>query len=90
MDLSDEEFARLWVMGLTAERSIGKQKDWSGSDEGFEEFQYKCGNYVSGLEMGRTDQWKPCPCPHTVHRQFLGLLTPRLDKGSLPQECLGC
>ena len=48
-DLNDEEFARLWMMGLSAERTLGKPKDWDGKDEGFSSFTYKFANWLSAL-----------------------------------------
>ena len=43
-DLGDEEFQKLWLMGLSAERTLGKPKDWDGRDEGFSIFTYKFSN----------------------------------------------
>ena len=36
-------------MGLSAERTLGKPKDWDGRDEGFSSFTYKFSNWLSAL-----------------------------------------
>ena len=48
-DLGDEEFQRLWMMGLSAEQTLGKPKDWDGRDEDFSSFIYKFANWLSAL-----------------------------------------
>lgn len=44
-----EQFTRLWMMGLSAERTLGKPKDWSGDDAHFESFVYKYSAWLAGL-----------------------------------------
>ena len=39
----------MWMMGLSAERTLGKPKDWDGRDEGFSSFTYKFANWLSAL-----------------------------------------
>ena len=44
-----EQFTCLWMMGLSAERTLGKPKDWNGSDEQFDNFTYKYSAWLGGL-----------------------------------------
>lgn len=48
-DFADEEFRRLWLMGISAERTLGKPKEWDGKDAGFDTFAFKFENWLSGL-----------------------------------------
>ena len=47
--MSDEEFAKLWLMGLSGERSLGRPKDWDGNDKGFDEFVFKFATWLGSL-----------------------------------------
>ena len=54
--ISDEQFQKLWMMGLSSERSLGRPKDWAGNDQqGFEEFAFRLTNWLSSLP-GRCDE----------------------------------
>jgi len=53
--LSEEAFARLWMMGMTSERALGRPKDWDGRDEGFDAFAFKFANWLSGMP-GRVEE----------------------------------
>jgi len=47
--MSDEEFAKLWLMGLSGERSLGRPKDWDGNHRGFDEFVFKFATWLGSL-----------------------------------------
>ena len=47
--LDDEEFVRLWMMGMNAERAVGRPKDWDGKESGFDSFVFKFANWLSCL-----------------------------------------
>ena len=47
--LTDDEFNKLWMMGLSGERTLGRPKDWDGSDKMFDEFVYKFSTWIGGL-----------------------------------------
>ena len=55
--ISTEKFAEMWMMGSHTERTVGRPREWNGSDEGFEDFQHKLNNYMSstpGADRERT------------------------------------
>ena len=49
LELSDEDFQRLWMMGLSGERALGRPKDWDGDDRGFSDFAFKFKNWLSSM-----------------------------------------
>ena len=53
--LDDEEFVRMWVMGMNAERAVGRPKDWDGKESGFDTFVFKFANWLAGLP-GNTEE----------------------------------
>jgi hypothetical protein len=44
-----EAFNRLWMMGVSAERSLGRPREWDGKDGGFDDFTYKFSSWLGGL-----------------------------------------
>ena len=48
-ELDAATFHKMWMMGQQQERTLGRPRDWNGSDEGFEEFQFKFVNFMSGM-----------------------------------------
>ena len=48
-NISDEEFQKLWMMGMTSERTLGRPKEWDGKEPGFDEFSFKFTNWLSGM-----------------------------------------
>eukprot|EP00974_Lingulodinium_polyedra_P077163 7470215-Lingulodinium_polyedra.AAC.1 len=48
-ELSEEQFAKLWMMGVSSERSLGRPRDWDGADAKFEEFTWKFSRWLGGL-----------------------------------------
>ena len=47
--ISDEEFQRLWMMGMSSERTLGRPEEWDGKEPGFDEFSFKFANWLSGM-----------------------------------------
>ena len=47
-NITDEEFQKLWMMGMTSERTLGRPKEWDGKEPGFDEFSFKFINWLSG------------------------------------------
>ena len=48
-ELDAAAFHKMWMMGQQQERSVGRPREWNGGDEGFEDFQFKFVNYMSGM-----------------------------------------
>ena len=48
-ELDAAAFHKMWTMGQQQERSVGRPREWNGGDEGFEDFQFKFVNYMSGM-----------------------------------------
>ena len=44
-----DEFAKLWSMGVSGERSLGRPCEWDGGETGFDDFSYKFANWLGGL-----------------------------------------
>jgi hypothetical protein len=47
--LSEEEFVRLWMMGISSERSIGRPRDFDGAQSNAEDFFAKFTNWLAGM-----------------------------------------
>ena len=47
--MTDEEFQKLWMMGMSSERTLGRPKEWDGKDPGFDDFVFKFANWLSGM-----------------------------------------
>ena len=47
--VTDEEFNRLWMLGLSSDRSLGKPKEWNGREDGFDTFAFRFANWLSSL-----------------------------------------
>ena len=47
--ITDEEFQRLWMMGMSSERTLGRPKEWDGKEPGFDDFSFKFTNWLSGM-----------------------------------------
>ena len=48
-DLTEEEFSKLWMMGMSSERTLGRPREWNGKEEGFDTFAFKFANWLSGM-----------------------------------------
>ena len=48
-DLTEEEFSKLWMMGMSSERTLGRPREWNGKEEGFGTFAFKFANWLSGM-----------------------------------------
>ena len=48
-ELTEEDFQRLWMMGLSGERGLGRPKEWDGDDRGFSDFAFKFKNWLSSM-----------------------------------------
>ena len=58
-----EQFTRLWMMGLSAERTLGKPKDWNGSDDQLDTFTYKYSAWLEGWP-GNAEELLEAPATH--------------------------
>jgi len=47
--LTNEEFVRLWMMGLGSDKTLGRPSNWNGVADGWRSFSYKFQNWLSGL-----------------------------------------
>ena len=47
--LREEEFVRLWMMGISSERSIGRPRDFDGAQSNAEDFFAKFTNWLAGM-----------------------------------------
>jgi hypothetical protein len=47
--LTDEEFARLWSMGVSSARALGRPREWDGGEQTFDDFACKFSNLLGGL-----------------------------------------
>ncbi len=50
--VTDEEFDRLWVLGLSSDRSLGKPKEWTGEEDGCDMFAVCFANWRSSSPGG--------------------------------------
>ena len=48
-ELTIEEFNRLWMLGMSDDRSLGRPKEWSGDDKSFDDFTDKFENWLMGM-----------------------------------------
>ena len=48
-DLTEEEFSKLWMMGMSSERTLGRPREWNGKEEGLDTFAFKFANWLSGM-----------------------------------------
>ena len=46
---TEEEFSRLWMMGMSSDRTLGRPRERNGKEEGFDTFAFKFTNWLSGL-----------------------------------------
>ena len=80
--ISDEQFQKLWMMGLS-ERSLGRPKDWSGNDQqGFEEFAFRLTNWLSSLP-GKCDELMEEAAQSKVELD-MDKMAPRLHRACQP------
>ena len=35
--MTDEEFQKLWMMGMSSERTLGRPEEWDGKEPGFDD-----------------------------------------------------
>ena len=54
--VTDEEFDRLWMLGLSNDRILGKPKEWNGEEDGFDMFAVCFANWLSSLP-GEVEAW---------------------------------
>ena len=49
--MSETELDRLWMLGLSSDRSLGRPKEWNGKEEptSFDNFAHKFANWLSSL-----------------------------------------
>ena len=47
--MSEEEFVRLWMMGIGSKRSIGRPRDFDGAQSNAEDFFAKFTNWLAGM-----------------------------------------
>ena len=47
--LTSEEFERVWSMGVSSDRQLGRPKEWDGKEITFDDFILKFSNWLSGL-----------------------------------------
>ena len=50
--LTTEEFERVWSMGVSSDRVLGRPKDWDGKENTFDDFSFKFSNWLGGLPGG--------------------------------------
>ncbi len=50
--LTAEEFERVWSMGVSSDRQLGRPKEWDGKESTFDDFSFKFSNWLSGLPGG--------------------------------------
>ena len=50
--LTTEEFERVWSMGISSDRVLGRPKDWDGKENTFDDFSFKFSNWLGGLPGG--------------------------------------
>ena len=42
--LDDDDFWRMWMVGMNSDRAVGRPKDWDGRESGFDSFAFKFAN----------------------------------------------
>ena len=48
-ELSVGELTQVWTLGVGSDRSLGRPKEWIGEPSGFDDFEFKFSNWLSGL-----------------------------------------
>ena len=48
-DKVDDEFVKMWMMGVNTKRAVGRPKDWDGKEAGFDAFAFKFSNWLAAL-----------------------------------------
>ena len=48
-DISDDEFARLWTLGVGSDRTLGRPSSWNGDEKIYDEFSFRFLNWLGGL-----------------------------------------
>ena len=65
--LDDEEFVKMWMMGMNTERTVGRPKDWDGKENGFDSFAFKFSNWLAA-PPGDTEGLLEFVNTHTARR----------------------
>ena len=47
--LDDDDFVRMWMMGMNSDRAVGRPKEWDGKESGFDSFAFKFANLLAAL-----------------------------------------
>ena len=47
--LDDDDFVRMWMMGMNSDRAVGRPKDWDGKEIKFDYFAFKFANWLAAL-----------------------------------------
>ena len=52
--LDDDEFVKMWMMGMNTDRVVGRPKEWDGIESGFDAFAFEFSNWLAALP-GKTE-----------------------------------
>ena len=50
-DISEDEFARLWTLGVGSERTLGRPQQWNGEERNYDEFAFRFLNWLGGCRV---------------------------------------